>query len=57
MNGQGVKEKSRPPTGVTGGSRPPTVSHKTKTKRDNVDLKSKEEEYRFLAAGGHAFSN
>lgn len=51
MSGLGVKEKSRPPTGAGGTSRPSTVSHKTKTKKDNVDLKSKEEEYRFLATG------
>ena len=52
MSGSGAKEKSRPPTGVTGTSRPSTVStvsHKAKPKKDNVDLKSKEEEYRFVA--------
>ena len=49
MSGPGVKERSRPTTGVTGTSRPPTVPHKSKTKKDDVDLKSKEEEYRFLA--------
>ena len=49
MSGPGVKEKSRPTTGITGTSRPSSVPHKAKTKKDNVDLKSKEEEYRFLA--------
>ena len=51
MSGPGAKEKSRPPTGAAGNSRPSTVSHKSKTKKENVDLKSKEEEYRFFAAG------
>lgn len=48
MSGPGVKEKSRPTTGVTGTSRPSSVPHKAKTNKDNVDLKSKEEEYRRL---------
>lgn len=51
MSKLGAKEKSRPSTGVVGNSPPPTVSHKSKTKKENVDLKSKEEEYRFFAAG------
>ena len=51
MSGPGAKEKSRLSTGVVGASRPSTVSHKSKTKKENVDLKSKEEEYRFFAAG------
>ena len=50
MSGLGAKEKSRPSTGVSN-SRPSTVPHKSKTKKENVDLKSKEEEYRFFAAG------
>ena len=49
MSAPGAKEKSRPLTGATGTSRSSTVLHKPKTKRDNVDLKSKEEEYRFRA--------
>lgn len=54
MSERSAKEKSRPPTGVATTSRPSTVSQKTKAKRDNVDLKSKEEEYRFFASSGCA---
>lgn len=56
MSEPGAKEKSRPPTGATGPSRSSSVAHKSKIKKDNVDLKSKEEEYRFLATNRWAFS-
>jgi len=52
MSRPGVKEKSRPHTGVAGASRPSTVSNKIKIKKDNVDLKTKEEEYRFFSTAG-----
>lgn len=48
MSGPGVKEKSRPSTGVVGVSQPSN----RKIKKDNVDLKTKEEEYRFFATDG-----
>ena len=50
MSGPGAKERSRPSTKAISASQPSTVSHKSKSKNDNVDLKSKEEEYRSFIA-------